>query len=461
MKFFSMFSGVGGFEIAIQQAHDSRPSRKGEENIKNNNNSTDTEKRNSWKSPSCVGGTDEDNKDYGYAFNSEEKNSRHSCGDKSILEGVQERNEQRDSSTIKSADYSSRALFSNGQESCSSESKSLDAIKTNTEISNDLRQNSNGDRGERAVLRDDEETLQHQRYNADFDRFRKPICVGVCEWDKYSSQVLKKRFSGVKNYGDATKINTEELPDFDMLVGGFPCQAFSIAGNRRGFDDTRGTMFFEIARVLKAKRPEYCVLENVKGLLSHDKGKTFLTIISTLQELGYNVEWGVLNSRYFGVPQNRERVFIIGGVRERGRTKVFPLYRGNKQNTLETGREVLYSLDANYHKGTNRLDKGRRQMVAQRVPLKFLNRNQKQIEGDYAFTVDSMNTGGIREGVSIRKLTPVECERLQGFKDNWTLVELDNGKMMSDTQRYKQMGNAVTVNVVQAIMEEIIWTNQQ
>ena len=125
------------------------------------------------------------------------------------------------------------------------------------------------------------------------------------------------------NYGDATRIDTSELPDFDLLVGGFPCQAFSVAGKRRGFDDTRGTLFFEIARILKDKRPKYFLLENVKGLLSHDKGKTFKTILEVLTDLGYNVQWEVYNSKDW-VPQNRERIFIKG------------YFRG------ECGREVLY-----------------------------------------------------------------------------------------------------------------------
>ncbi|MFA5652456.1 MAG: DNA (cytosine-5-)-methyltransferase, partial [Candidatus Paceibacterota bacterium] len=110
-----------------------------------------------------------------------------------------------------------------------------------------------------------------------------------------------------KNYGNITTINASELPDFDLLVGGFPCQAFSIAGKRGGFNDTRGTLFFDIARILKEKRPRNFILENVKGLLSHDSGRTFKTIIITLAELGYCVEWEVLNAKNFGVPQNRER----------------------------------------------------------------------------------------------------------------------------------------------------------
>ena len=138
------------------------------------------------------------------------------------------------------------------------------------------------------------------------------LCIGYSEIDKYAIQTYQKNFPNHHNYGDITKINENELPDFDCLVGGFPCQTFSIAGKRKGFEDTRGTMFFEIARILRAKQPRLFVLENVKGLLSHDNGNTFRTIIATLDELGYDLQWQVLNSKNHGVPQNRERVFIIG-----------------------------------------------------------------------------------------------------------------------------------------------------
>ena len=150
-------------------------------------------------------------------------------------------------------------------------------------------------------------------------------CVGYSEINEYSIQTYKKNFGKeVKNYGDATKIDTNGLPDFDLLCGGFPCQAFSIAGKRRGFEDTRGTLFFDIARIIKAKRPSYILLENVKGLLSHNKGETFSIIINTISGLGYDVQWVVLNSKFFGVPQNRERVFIIGSVRGQSRLKILP-----------------------------------------------------------------------------------------------------------------------------------------
>ena len=129
-----------------------------------------------------------------------------------------------------------------------------------------------------------------------------PLCIGYSEIDKYAIQIYEKHFKH-KNYGDITKINPKELPDFDLVVGGFPCQSFSIAGKRLGFNDTRGTLFFDIARIIKEKRPKYLLLENVKGLLSHDNGNTFRTILSTIDELGYDFQWQVLNSKNFGVPQ--------------------------------------------------------------------------------------------------------------------------------------------------------------
>ena len=160
--------------------------------------------------------------------------------------------------------------------------------------------------------------------NNAFGMGRHPECVGYSELDKYAIQTYQKHFNH-KNYGDITKIDEKTLPDFDLLVGGFPCQSFSIAGKRGGFKDTRGTLFFDLARIVREKQPRNFIFENVKGLLSHDKGNTFRTIISTLDELGYDCEWQVLNSKDFGVPQNRERVFIIGNRRGTKRPDVFPL----------------------------------------------------------------------------------------------------------------------------------------
>ena len=164
-------------------------------------------------------------------------------------------------------------------------------------------------------------------------------CIGFSEIDKYAIQVYKKQFPNHKNYGDITKIDAKELPSFDLLVGGFPCQTFSVAGKRAGFNDTRGTLFFEIARIIREKQPRLLLLENVKGLLSHDKGSTFYTIISTLDELGYDCQWQVLNSKNFGVPQNRERVFIVGHLRGTSRPEVFPI-RGTDNETNKPDKNV-------------------------------------------------------------------------------------------------------------------------
>lgn len=232
---------------------------------------------------------------------------------------------------------------------------------------------------------------------------QRPLCIGYSEIDKYAINTYERRFNGHTNYGDATAINATELPDFDLLVGGFPCQSFSIAGKRKGFDDTRGTLFFDVARILAEKRPRHLVLENVKGLLSHNGGETFQTILGVLSDLGYRVEWQVLNSKDFGVPQNRERVYFIGHLRGECSGEVLPITNANRQTLTST-----------MYKG-----------------------------------IDASGRTGVLERPRIRRLTPLECERLQGFPDNWTAGE-------SDTQRYKMCGNAVTVNVVEAVMTSLL-----
>ena len=380
-------------------------------------------------------------------------------------------------------------------------------------------------------------------------RQQPPSCIGFSEIDKYAIQIYKKHYPSHKNYGDATKINAEQLPDFDLLCGGFPCQSFSIAGKRMGFEDTRGTLFFDIARIIKAKRPQILFLENVKGLLNHDNGRTFLTIIATLDELGYNAEWEVLNSKYFGVPQNRERVFIIGHLRGTSSRQVFPLGKvGEKIKGMEPGKKInriggMYEqttrwgvYDSNGLSPTitkasgcggghlpmiKYAQKSDREIariydpegIAPTLHLKtggwqepkildcYNKKVRKEIPTltdpchnnirvqvsnfsprefgwkdispavcarDYKDpkiirTAQALQTDGfLRQGSSfgtnnpassrnIRRLTPIECERLQGFPDGWT-------EGISDTQRYKCLGNAVTVNVIEAITEKIIRT---
>ncbi len=281
-------------------------------------------------------------------------------------------------------------------------------------------------------------------------------CIGMSEIDKYASELLKKRFPKTTNFGDATKIKPEDLPDFDMLCGGFPCQTFSIAGRRQGFNDTRGTMFYEIVRILKVKRPKIVLLENVKGLLSHDRGRTFAIIISNLAELGYNVQWMVLNSKFFGVPQNRERVFIIGSLRNEPRPEILPFRTSSQETNEQQSRVSFPTVFASQHKiargmpmieqviqiNPSKESGGRQPYQQNRVYDKegIIPALPAQLGGDRNHIINTMK---------IRKLTPLECERLQGFPDNWT-------KGFSDTQRYKMMGNAVTVNVIKAIAEKLL-----
>ena len=240
-------------------------------------------------------------------------------------------------------------------------------------------------------------------------------CVWANEIDKYACQIYRRNYGEGELYeGDITKVKSEEIPDHDLLVGGFPCQAFSIAGKRGGFQDTRGTLFFEIARIAQEKRPRLLLLENVKGLLSHDKGRTFGTILTMLDEIGYDCQWQVLNSKNFGVPQNRERVFIIGHLRGTSRPEVFPI-----------GEEPK-----NYIKPDAS------------IPMQATNTLRSNYSNGHA------NETYTTQGTRIRRLTPTECERLQGFPDGWT-------EGVSDTQRYKCLGNAVTTNVITEIGKKL------
>jgi DNA (cytosine-5)-methyltransferase 1 len=271
-------------------------------------------------------------------------------------------------------------------------------------------------------------------------------CVWANDNDKYACQIYRKHF-GEKELveGDIRAVDAGSIPDFELLTAGFPCQSFSLAGKRRGFEDTRGTLFYEIARIARVKRPRLLLLENVKGLLSNDEGRTFATILETLDELGYDVEWQVLNSKYFGVPQNRERVFIVGHSRRQPSKQIFPVGE-NGGLSEEKCDAPLPSLTANDWKGPSK----QRASIILPVPLAFLNRNQRNFNGE-AMTVDGRQSTGLQVDDKIRRLTPTECERLQDFPDGWTAKGLTKeGQEIetSDTQRYKLLGNAVTTNVI-------------
>jgi len=301
-------------------------------------------------------------------------------------------------------------------------------------------------------------------------------CVWSCDIDKYARRIYKKNF-GEEPEGDITKIPAESIPDHDLLCVGFPCQSFSIAGKRKGFQDTRGTLFFDICRILRVKRPSYCLLENVKGLLSHDKGETFKTILESLDELGYDCQWQVLNSKCFGVPQNRERVFIIGHLRGKRRPEVFPIGESNgiseptDGGKQENGERVSSTIDSRYgalrNAGETYLIQtaqvGEKDNMGQRIydpkgiacSIRSQGGGQGAKTGLYELSPcirsEHHNTADVHfvgNFPKIRRLTPVECERLQGFPDNWTAG-------ISDTQRYKCLGNAVTVNVINFLGRKI------
>ena len=403
-------------------------------------------------------------------------------------------------------------------------------------------------------------------------------CVGFCEIDKFARKSYKAIHDtkGEVELHDVTTVTDEfirGIGSVDVICGGFPCQAFSIAGNRRGFEDTRGTLFFEIARFASILRPKYLFLENVKGLLNHDRGATFETILRTLDELGYDVEWQVLNSKDFGVPQNRERVFIVGHLRGGSTRTVFPLSGNDKAtdckqpkikkvgNIRKKGKSQsgdVVSTDSlaptlcstTTQKDPlkvaipvltpNRIDKrqnGRRFkedgepmftltsqdrhgiVVAGKLPgnhdqnsrvynprglaptlstmqgggqeskiiqkargfnkggqhsiaptlssnsyqennyvkiYDFYNKSKKEIVGTLTASGHQGNTKagtfGISDGFRIRKLTPRECWRLQGFPD-WAFEKAR--EVNSNSQLYKQAGNSVTVNVIAEIAKRL------
>ena len=342
--------------------------------------------------------------------------------------------------------------------------------------------------------------------------------MGHCEIDQRANQSYNALFptEGEWFCEDIRAADPAGLPDFDLLCGGFPCQSFSLAGKRGGFTDPRGTLFFEIARLVKARYPAYLLLENVPGLLSHDQGRTFAAILHTLDRLGYGVEWQVLNSKDFGVPQSRRRVYLVGYLDPRCARKVFPFtqtagtalvqLRGGQQGkriyspegvsctltaqaggsggktglypvglpikeATRAGYKMAYPGDSvslayatqNTHRG--RVGRGIAHTVTTQGTqgvLCFMDMNLEPEVTDCARCVTAKQSGtlhrhkretsGVWDGCRIRRLTPRECFRLQG----WTDDRIDQIiHLHSDHQLYKQAGNGVTVPVVGAIGKRI------
>jgi DNA (cytosine-5)-methyltransferase 1 len=291
-------------------------------------------------------------------------------------------------------------------------------------------------------------------------------CVGYCEIDKYARQFYNAYWNteGEWTANDITTVDHLGLPDADCYCFGFPCQAFSVAGKRGGFEDTRGTLFFEVMRLAKVRKPTYLFAENVAGLLSHDGGQTFGTILRTLGELGYEWQYQVLNSKDFGVPQNRERVFIIGHLRGTRRPEVFPIIGTNSKSLKEIigGSQGARVYDASGLSCTLSAMGGG---MGAKTGLYLFTKQDDEIKfRDIATCLDAnyykgldchqARTGVMVNGTAIRKLTPLECFRLQSFPDEHFHKAKATG--MSDSRLYKVAGNSVTVNVIREIAKRLI-----
>ena len=290
-------------------------------------------------------------------------------------------------------------------------------------------------------------------------------CVWASEFMPKAGSIYEHNFGHAPDSRDIRTVHADEIPDADLLCGGFPCGTFSVAGKQTGFgtEDTRGTLFFEICRIISHKRIPYIFLENVKGLLNHDGGRTFGIIVASLDELGYDVQWECLNSKNFGVPQHRERVFIIGNLRGKPRPKVFPLGQCLAENDGSIRQQKVDEAGAserNSESNSTRHDwKGLqnnqgRGAVSQVRPVLTVDRENKRQNGrmikdhnEPVFTLTAQDRHGLLIGDVLRKLTPLECERLQGLPDNWTKWYADK-KLVPDAQRYERCGRAVTVNVI-------------
>lgn len=296
-------------------------------------------------------------------------------------------------------------------------------------------------------------------------------CIFTSEWDKYSKQTYRANFGEIP-FGDITSPETKSyIPDgFDVLCAGFPCQAFSIAGKRGGFEDTRGTLFFDVAEIIKKKQPKAIFLENVKGLRNHDKGKTLATILNVLREdLNYYVpEPQILNAKEYGVPQNRERIFIVGFRKDLG---IIDFQYPQPTNTKVVLKDVLEEKEVSvkYYLSTTYLQtlkdhRARHESKGNGFGYEIIPNNGTAnavvcggMGRERNLVVDDKLTNFIpvtkikgevnREG--IRKMTPREWARLQGFPDSFKIV-------VSDAQAYKQFGNSVAVPAIQATAEKII-----
>ena len=286
-------------------------------------------------------------------------------------------------------------------------------------------------------------------------------CVYTSEWDKFAKKTYEANFGEVP-FGDITKVSEKEIPEHDVLLGGFPCQPFSIAGvskknslgRSHGFlDKTQGTLFFDVARIIKAKRPKAFMLENVKNLVSHDKGRTFEVIYNTLDELGYSIHFRVLDGKHF-VPQHRERIIIVGFDKEvfNGKEKFqFPeLPEADKaiKNILEKNPEDKYTLsDKLWNYLQNYAEKHRAKGNGFGFGMTDLSGVARTLSARYY--KDGSEILIPQKGENPRRLTPRECARLMGYPDSFVIP-------VSDNQAYRQFGNSVIVPLIESVAKEMV-----
>lgn len=274
-------------------------------------------------------------------------------------------------------------------------------------------------------------------------------CVFSSEWDKHA-QITYEANYGEKPSGDITKIKLEEIPEHDILLAGFPCQPFSNAGLKKGFNDTRGTMFFYIAKILEYRKPRIIFLENVKGFKSHNKGKTFKTVMRILEEMGYTMYSKVLNAKDFGVPQNRERIYMIGFLdKDTNFEFPTPLKKNTKVgDILEESVDDKYTISDRLWQGHQRRKK-KHKAKGNGFGYSLFDESSKYTSTMSArYYKDGAEILIAQKGKNPRKITPREAARLQGYPDTYKIP-------VSDTQAYRQFGNSVAVPVIRAIVLKI------
>jgi len=270
------------------------------------------------------------------------------------------------------------------------------------------------------------------------------------EIDKYAQKTYYENFKDLPQ-GDITQINENEIPKFDILLAGFPCQPFSNAGLKKGFNDTRGTLFFDIARIVKYHKPQVVFLENVKGFKNHDKGNTFKVVKTTLEEMGYKVYAEVLNAKDFGVPQNRERIYIVAFL---NKNVTFEFPKGVKKNT-KLGDILLDIVDEKYTISDRLWAGHQRRKKEHKAKGNGFGYSIFNHDSAYTSTIsaryykDGSEILIAQKGKNPRKITPREAARLQGFPEEFKIP-------VSDTQSYKQFGNSVAVPVIEAIAKNIL-----